>query len=112
SPARRLLNTRIFECLPVAAAILLYCFSPAPVEARPLRLLVLGDSLSSGFMLPEQAAFPYVLARRLHADGYGNVLVVNGAIAGDTTAMVCSGSPGLSNMGRISSSSNSAATTC
>jgi acyl-CoA thioesterase-1 len=86
SPARRLLNTRIFECLPVAAAILLYCFSPAPVEARPLRLLVLGDSLSSGFMLPEQASFPYVLARRLHADGYGNVLVVNGAIAGDTTA--------------------------
>jgi acyl-CoA thioesterase I len=63
-----------------------YCFSPAPVEARPLRLLVLGDSLSLGFMLPEQAAFPYVLARRLHADGYGSVLVVNGAIAGDTTA--------------------------
>ncbi|HEY4848141.1 MAG TPA: hypothetical protein VIH87_10235, partial [Methylocella sp.] len=65
SPARRLLKTRIFEGLSVAAAILLYCFSPAPVEARPLRLLVLGDSLSSGFMLPEQAGFPYVLARRL-----------------------------------------------
>jgi acyl-CoA thioesterase-1 len=109
SPARRLLKARILlradvseagegwslrreaaqvvlRWVSVAAAILLYCFSPAPVEARPLRLLVLGDSLSSGFMLPEQDAFPYVLARRLHADGYGDVLVANGAIAGDTAA--------------------------
>ncbi len=68
------------------AAVLVFCFLPGLVEAQPLRLLVFGDSLSSGFHLPDGAAFPNVLARRLHSNGYGDVIVFNGSEAGDTTA--------------------------
>jgi acyl-CoA thioesterase-1 len=66
--------------------LLLLCLLPEPVHAQPLRLLVLGDSLSSGYGLPEGAAFPNILSRRLHADGYGDVIVYNSSEAGDTTA--------------------------
>ncbi len=67
-------------------AALVFCFLSTSVEAQPLRLLVFGDSLSSEFKLPEGAAFPNVLARRLHADAYGDVVVYNGSVAGETTA--------------------------
>jgi acyl-CoA thioesterase I len=42
--------------------------------------------LVTGFNLPEGAAFPNILARRLHADGYGDVIIFNGSVAGETTA--------------------------
>jgi acyl-CoA thioesterase-1 len=72
----------------LTAAILslaFYCVS-ATCEARQLRLLVLGDSLSSGYMLPENAGFTHVLARRLLADGYPDVQVIDGAVGGATTS--------------------------
>jgi acyl-CoA thioesterase-1 len=62
-----------------------YCVS-ATCEARQLRLLVLGDSLSSGYMLPENAGFTHVLARRLLADGYPDVQVIDGSAGGATTS--------------------------
>lgn len=69
------------------AAMLLFFFSAAsPAESSPQRILVLGDSLSSGFMLPPQTGFPYVLARRLKEDGYRNLVVLDGSVAGATTA--------------------------
>ena len=58
----------------------------APAGAQPVRLLVFGNSLTSGFKLPPGTAYPDVLARRLHADGYVDVLVYNGSVAGETTA--------------------------
>lgn len=67
-------------------AVIVLCLLPELVAAQPLRLLVFGDSLSSGFHLPDGAAFPNVLARRLHSDGYGDVIVFNGSEAGDTTS--------------------------
>jgi acyl-CoA thioesterase I len=57
-----------------------------PVEAQPFRLLVFGDSLSSGYNLPQGTAFPDVLARRLHVAGFSDVVVFNGSVAGETTA--------------------------
>ncbi len=60
--------------------------APAPGFARPIKLLVFGDSLTSGYGVPDQYGFPSVLARRLRADGYGNVLVYNGSVPGDTSA--------------------------
>lgn len=54
--------------------------------AAPLKLLILGDSLCSGHGLPEGYGFGPALARRLRADGYRNVEVLNGSQAGDTTA--------------------------
>lgn len=75
-------------------AVLLVCFLSTPVEAQPIRLLVFGDSLSSGFKLPEGTGFTDVLARRLQADGHGNVLVFAGSMPGDTTANAVQRLPG------------------
>jgi len=38
--------------------------------AQPWRILVFGDSISSGFGLPETQGFPSVMKQKLLADGY------------------------------------------
>ncbi|HVA12737.1 MAG TPA: arylesterase [Stellaceae bacterium] len=60
----------------------LWAASPAPTATR---ILVFGDSLSAGFGLAPDQAFPVRLAARLKADGY-DVAVDNGGVSGDTTA--------------------------
>jgi acyl-CoA thioesterase I len=65
-------------------ALLLFSAIAKPSIAQPLQVLVFGDSLSSGFDLPEEWGFPSALRRRLQADGY-NVLVWNGSNPGDTS---------------------------
>lgn len=82
-------KTREGRFLRLAATILASLFFSAPALSQPsgLRLLVLGDSLCTGFDLPEQAGFTRVLARRLRADGYTNVEVVDGSTDGNTTAV-------------------------
>jgi acyl-CoA thioesterase-1 len=56
-----------------------------PAMARSVRILALGDSLTAGFGLPAEAAFPARLERRLRAEGR-DVTIVNAGISGDTTA--------------------------
>ena len=55
------------------------------VQAEPVRLLVLGDSLSAGFGLPHADGFEAQLAAALHAEGH-DVRIIDGAVSGDTTA--------------------------
>ncbi len=57
----------------------------APAEARPLRLVALGDSLTAGYGLRPGEAFPDTLQRALQASGW-DVEVVNAGVSGDTTA--------------------------
>ena len=64
-------------------ALLLCSFVPA--RAEPLRVLAFGDSLTAGFMLPADAAFPAQLERRLRADGF-DATVINAGVSGETTA--------------------------
>jgi len=52
--------------------------------AAPVRLLVLGDSLSAGYGLPRQAGFQAQLRAALAARGW-NVTMVDGAVSGDTS---------------------------
>ncbi len=47
--------------------------------------MALGDSLTAGFMLPAEAAFPSVLQRRLTSMGFA-VEVSNAGVSGDTTS--------------------------
>ena len=54
-------------------------------RAAPLRLLVLGDSLSAGYGLPHADGFEAQLAAALHARGH-DVQIIDGAVSGDTTA--------------------------
>lgn len=58
----------------------------APAKAdSPIRLLVLGDSLSAGYGLAANEAFPVQLERALRAKGH-NVNVINAGVSGDTSA--------------------------
>jgi acyl-CoA thioesterase-1 len=51
----------------------------------PVHLLILGDSLTAGYGLPVADGFQARLATALRAHG-ANVVLVNGAVSGDTTA--------------------------
>lgn len=66
-------------------AATLIMLTPATSWARPLRLLVLGDSLAAGYGLAAPDGFQAQLAAALKADGR-DVQIVDGAVSGDTTA--------------------------
>jgi acyl-CoA thioesterase-1 len=56
----------------------------AEAQSRPLKLVALGDSLSAGYGLPANAAFPSVLEKELRAAGLA-VDVANAGVSGDTS---------------------------
>ena len=66
-------------------AILAMVLLPGAAQARALRVVAFGDSLSAGYLLPGPAAFPNILERLLKADGF-DVTVDNAAVSGDTTS--------------------------
>ncbi len=54
-------------------------------EAKPIKLVVLGDSLSAGLGLPGQAAFPARLQKALNDKGL-DVEISNAGVSGDTAS--------------------------
>jgi acyl-CoA thioesterase I len=54
-------------------------------EAKPIKLVVLGDSLSAGLGLPGQAAFPARLQKALSDKGL-DVEISNAGVSGDTSS--------------------------
>lgn len=58
---------------------------PASEQTATTRIVFLGDSLTAGFGLTEDQAFPALVERRLLEEGRG-VLVVNAGVSGDTSA--------------------------
>lgn len=54
-------------------------------QAAPVRLLVLGDSLSAGYGLPHSDGFEVQLVGALRAQGH-DVTIIDGAVSGDTSA--------------------------
>lgn len=58
---------------------------PGRAGDRPVRIVALGDSLTAGYGLPAQAAFPAKLEGALKAKGYA-VEIVNAGVSGDTAA--------------------------
>lgn len=69
----------------VIAALPTLTLTPAFAAAAPPVVTVLGDSLTSGWGLPPQAALPAELQRQLAARGV-RVAVRNEGVPGDTTA--------------------------
>src|ERR1700684_1346722 len=55
-----------------------------PATAAPVRLLILGDSLTAGYGLPASQGFQAKLAEALKAKGQ-NVTLIDGAVSGDTS---------------------------
>ena len=76
--------TIIFACA-AALAVMIAPASAPLAQAQPLRLVVLGDSLTAGYGLPQEAAFPAVLERVLKAKGY-RVEIANAGVSGDTSS--------------------------
>ncbi|HLI21557.1 MAG TPA: arylesterase, partial [Stellaceae bacterium] len=74
---------RFVNSAALAALITLALFAAPALAAT--RILALGDSLTAGFGLAPDKAFPVQLEARLKADGY-DVVVDNGGVSGDTTA--------------------------
>ena len=69
----------------VAVAAFLGAGLPAFAAERPVKIVVLGDSLSTGLGLPTTAAFPAKLSRALQAKGYA-VEVADAGVSGDTAS--------------------------
>jgi acyl-CoA thioesterase I len=57
--------------------------TPLRAEQRTLNLVALGDSLTAGYGLPADAAFPVQLEAALRAKGHA-VTVANAGVSGDT----------------------------
>jgi acyl-CoA thioesterase I len=55
------------------------------VAARPIKMVVLGDSLSAGYGLPAGAAFPVRLQKALDTKGI-KVDMINAGVSGDTSS--------------------------
>ena len=70
-----------------AMILLALLVAPRPVVggATPIRLLVIGDSLTAGYGLASPQAFPAQLERALAAEGLA-VRVSSAGVSGDTTA--------------------------
>ena len=72
--------------LATALALALPARAPAAAAAdRPVRIVALGDSLTAGFGLPADGAFPAKLERALKAKGLA-VEVTNAGVSGDTAS--------------------------
>ncbi len=59
--------------------------TPAASPAKPVKMVVLGDSLSAGYGLAAKGAFPVRLQKALEAKGI-KVDMINAGVSGDTTS--------------------------
>jgi acyl-CoA thioesterase-1 len=75
------MSVRWLVCIGAIAALSL----PSAAAARTPKIVVLGDSLTSGRGIGKDAAYPAILQERLEDDGY-KYEVVNAGISGDTSA--------------------------
>jgi acyl-CoA thioesterase I len=78
---------RVQRCAVVAAALALAIpmGEPATAADRPVRIVALGDSLTAGYGLPADAAFPAKLEKALTARGLA-VEIANAGVSGDTAS--------------------------
>lgn len=58
---------------------------PAAENAATLKLVAFGDSLTAGYQIPADAAFPVILEKALQTEGY-RVRIINAGVSGDTAS--------------------------
>ena len=66
-------------------ALALLFFAATPAFAAPVKILMIGDSLTQGYGLPPGTEIPAVLEAKLRTAGV-NVTVINAGVSGDTSA--------------------------
>jgi acyl-CoA thioesterase-1 len=65
--------------------VLLFCALASQAQTAPVKLAILGDSLTAGFGVKPEQALPARLEAALRAEGR-NVTVLNDGVSGDTSA--------------------------
>ena len=68
-----------------ALSVVMMFFGSASGMAKTIQLVAFGDSLTAGYLLPQDQALPVVIERMLKAKGF-DIAVINGGVSGDTTA--------------------------
>jgi acyl-CoA thioesterase-1 len=76
---------RLAAALCVAGFVFAGAMGAARAAERTIKVVALGDSLTAGYQLPADAAFPAQLEQALKAKGLA-VEVVNAGVSGDTSA--------------------------
>jgi acyl-CoA thioesterase-1 len=79
------LRKAVAALMVLGALLVLPMLVALPATAKPVRLLVLGDSLTAGYGLAHEDGFQAQLAAALAAAGR-QVQIIDGAVSGDTTA--------------------------
>jgi len=69
----------------MTAATGAFAQAPAPAAAKPIKMVVLGDSLSAGLGLAAADSFPQKLQKALQAKGIA-VDMINAGVSGDTSS--------------------------
>ncbi|MGH6817428.1 MAG: arylesterase [Methylovirgula sp.] len=82
---RQVSKRALWSCAALALSIPALFGLDSDAAAHTLKLVALGDSLTAGYDLPQDAAFPVVLEAALRRDGYA-VSVVNAGVSGNTAA--------------------------
>src|SRR3977135_647619 len=67
------------------AADAAFAQAPAAAAAKPIKMVVLGDSLSAGLGVPASSAFPARLQKSLKINGI-EVAMINAGVSGDTSS--------------------------
>jgi acyl-CoA thioesterase-1 len=80
---RRLVNVALLGLL--AFLTVTPALTMTPAQARTIRILVLGDSLTAGYGLAQADGFQAVMQAALRSRGL-DVVMVDAAVSGDTTA--------------------------
>jgi acyl-CoA thioesterase-1 len=76
--------------MPPAALVLAFVLAAAgPAQAGP-KVVFLGDSLTEGYEVVPEAAFPALVGERLKARGWSQLEVVNAGVSGSTSASAVS----------------------
>ena len=78
-----MLKNTVVPALRSFALLLVLALAPGLISANTL--LVLGDSLSAAYGVPEQTAWVNLLRQRLASNGHSDWSVVNASISGETT---------------------------
>lgn len=78
-------NTAMFRFLQIAMLVGTIFADQLDAADRPLRIVFLGDSLTAGYQLDPQQAFPALIEGELRRLGQ-QTEVVNAGVSGDTTA--------------------------
>jgi acyl-CoA thioesterase-1 len=82
---RQLLLHMLVLTLALIAPGTILAQTPVVQLAKPIKMVVLGDSLSAGYGLPAAAAFPARLQKTLKNNGI-DVEMINAGVSGDTTS--------------------------